>query len=285
MNKLIDPILFIVCLFIAACSDDNENEPVTPFSLDKNYYETRLGSSATSISITNGSGDISLAIENEDILQAIYSKYNDEREEDNLKGNIQLNGMQKGSTTLTITDNITKEKETVEVKVTDCYLAYGIAESNHPSLKAHTIVFFINNPKQDFYIFTKDNIHGQLYKQPIAKGCYEFFVMPDAKEEFRGIPCLRLTYNVDEKRSTSDKTKTVASYDFQLKQQGEHATSKYAFDAIHSLLNVDWEKLLEDIQTKSKGPIDITMTLIIPDTDYQTIGVISPTPIPEHILD
>lgn len=193
--------------------------------------------------------------------------------------------MQKGSTTLTITDNITKEKETVEVKVTDCYLAYGIADSNHPSLKANTILFFINNPEKDFYIFTKDNIHGQLYEQPTAKGCYDFFVIPDSKEQFSGIPCLRLTYNVDEEGSTLDKEKTATSYDFQMKLQGEHATSKYAFDGIHAYLKVDWEKLLDNIQTKSPAQIDMTMTLIIPDTDYQTIGVLSTMTIPKHILN
>lgn len=47
----------------------------------------------------------------------------------------------KGSTTLTITDNVTKDVETVEVKVTDCYLAYVINDSNHPILPAGTTLF------------------------------------------------------------------------------------------------------------------------------------------------
>ena len=87
------------------------------------------------ISVTNGRGHVNLAIEDENIFNAIYSKYNDKS--DNRKGHINLYGMQKGSTTLTITDNITKDVETVEVKVTDCYLSYVIAESNHPLLKAN----------------------------------------------------------------------------------------------------------------------------------------------------
>ena len=75
MNKLIIPFLSIMTLFVVACNDDdNKSEPIIPFSLEKNYYETRLERGATSISVTNGSGDISLAIENEDILNAIYSK-------------------------------------------------------------------------------------------------------------------------------------------------------------------------------------------------------------------
>ena len=66
MNKLINPILFIMCLLAMACSDDNnENETFAPFSLEKRYYEVRLERNATSIPIINGSGDISLAIEDD----------------------------------------------------------------------------------------------------------------------------------------------------------------------------------------------------------------------------
>ena len=73
MNKLTNWILVILCMLATACSDDNnETESITPFSLERNYYETRLERGATSISVTNGSGDISLAIEDENILNAIY---------------------------------------------------------------------------------------------------------------------------------------------------------------------------------------------------------------------
>ena len=271
MNKLINPILFIMCLLTIACSDDNsENEPIVPFSLEKTYYEVRLERSATSISITNGSGDISLAIEDENILNALYSKYNDK--EDNRKGHINLYGIQKGSTTLTITDNITKDVETVEVKVTDCYLAYTIAKSNHPVLKANTTLFFVNNPEKECDIFAIDNIHGKLYEQPIAKGSYEFFVTPsdETATQFKGIPCLHLDITNDD---------ATTSYDFQMKLCG------YALSVIQSFLDVDWKKLFDEVQTKSPAPIDMTMTLTIPDTDYQIVGVLSTASIPEHILD
>ena len=176
MNKLIIPFLSIISLFVVACNDDDyKSEPIIPFSLEKNYYETRLERGATSISITNGSGDISLAIEDEDILKAIYSKYNDK--EDNRKGHINLYGLQKGATMLTITDNITKDVETVEVKVTDCYLAYVINDSNHPVLPAGTTLFLVNNQAQDYYLFDQDN----TYNKPILKdNGYEFFIKLDA---------------------------------------------------------------------------------------------------------
>lgn len=66
MNKFFYSVLFIMCLFATACSDDNNgNEPITPFSLDKTYYEVRLERGSTTIHVTNGSGDISLSIEDE----------------------------------------------------------------------------------------------------------------------------------------------------------------------------------------------------------------------------
>lgn len=273
MNKLIIPFLSIMSLFVVACNDDdNKSEPITPFSLEKNYYETRLERGVTFISITNGSGDISLAIEDEEILNAIYSKYNDK--EDSRKGHINLYGLQKGATTLTITDNITKDVETVEVKVTDSYLAYVIADSNHPALKVNTVLFFINNPKKEHYVFAKDNIHGKLYEQPIAKGSYEFFVTPsdNATSQFYVIPCLHL--------NITDNDATTASYDFQIKP-----TSEYVLNTIQTYLGVEWDKLIDEVQTKSPASIDMSMTLIIPDTDYQIIGALSNAPIPEHILD
>lgn len=158
-----------MCLFATACSDDNNgNEPITPFSLDKTYYEVRLERGSTTIHVTNGSGDISLSIEDEKTLNA---KYQGGLYADDLRGVIYLYGLQKGSTTLTITDNVTKDVETVEVKVTDCYLAYVINDSNHPVLPAGTTLFLVNNQAQDYYLFDQDNI----YNKPILKdNNYEF---------------------------------------------------------------------------------------------------------------
>lgn len=279
MNKLINPILFIMFLFATACSDDNnENELITTFCLEKKYYEIRLERSATSISITNGSGDISLKIEDENILQAIYVKYDDNKE-NSRKGHINLYGMQKGTTTLTIIDNVTKDVENVEVKVTDCYLGYDIAESNHPALKANTTLFFINNPAKDCYIFAIDKLHGKLYDRPIAKGSYEFFVTPDPKEQLQGIPGLRLTFHTDKEGDVTDNDATATSYDYQMRG------NNFVFGYIQGFLGVDWEELLDNTHTKSPAPIDPTMILTVPDTDYQITGVLSTTSIPEHILD
>lgn len=284
INKLINPILFIMCLFVTACSDDNNgNEPITPFSLDKTYYEVRLERSTTLISITNGSGDISLAIEDENILDAIYVKDDSNREKDyGQKGHINLYGLQKGSSTLTITDNITKDVETVEVKVTDCYLAYVINDSNHPVLPAGTTLFLVNNQAKDYYLFDQDNI----YNKPILKdNGYEFFITFDAGTGAvpanYAIPNLRLY-----KHNPADAgTTTSEFYDFEIEMYGENASSSYVLQVIQAYLGVDWEELKGNIQTKSPAPVDMTMIMTVPDTDYQIRGVLSTVSIPEHILE
>ncbi len=281
MNKLIIPFLSIISLFVVACNDDDyKSEPIIPFSLEKNYYETRLERGATSISITNGSGDISLAIEDEDILKAIYSKYNDK--EDNRKGHINLYGLQKGATMLTITDNITKDVETVEVKVTDCYLAYVINDSNHPVLPAGTTLFLVNNQAQDYYLFDQDN----TYNKPILKdNGYEFFIKLDAGTGTAptnyAIPNLRLY-----KHNPADAATTTSEfYDFQIEMYGEDASSSSVLKIIQAYLDVDWEELISNALTKSPAPIDMTMIMTVPDTDYRIRGILSTVSIPEHILD
>lgn len=280
MNKLIIPFLSIISLFVVACNDDdNKSEPIIPFSLEKNYYETRLERGATSISITNGSGDISLAIEDEDILKAIYSKYNDK--EDNRKGHINLYGLQKGATMLTITDNITKDVETVEVKVTDCYLAYVINDSNHPVLPTGTTLFLVNNQAQDYYLFDQDN----TYNKPILNNGYEFFIKLDAGTGTAptnyAIPNLRLY-----KHNPADAATTTSEfYDFQIEMYGEDASSSSVLKIIQAYLDVDWEELISNALTKSPAPIDMTMIMTVPDTDYRIRGILSTVSIPEHILD
>lgn len=277
MNKLINPILFIMCLFATACSDDNnENEAITPFSIGDTYYEVRLGRENNSIYITNGSGDISLAIEDENILQATYSG---ELYADQLRGVVSLFGKQKGNTTLTIVDNVTGDKETVEVKVTDCYLAYNINDSNHPMLTAGTTLFWANNQTHDCYLFDQDN----KYNKPMLKGSYEFFITLDsgtgAAPALHAIPNLRL-YNPADAETTTSKF-----YDFQIEMYGENASSSHVLKIIQAYLDVDWEELISNALTKSPAPIDMTMIMTVPDTDYRIRGVISSVSIPKYILD
>lgn len=283
MRKFVLPVFSVMCLFTAACSDGSKSELITPFCLDKTYYEVRLERNATSISVTNGSGDISLAIEDENILEAIYVRYNGGREkETGQKGHINLYGLQKGSTTLTIADNITSETETVEVKVTDCYLAYAINDSNHPGLEAGTTLFLVNNPARKYYLFKQDNTSGK----PVRENRYEFFVTQDSGTASDAVPNLRL-YNpyAAEGENADDCNAIPEFYDFEIAMHGEDASSSNVLQVVQAYLGVDWEELMGNPQTKSPAPVDMTMIMTVPDTDYHIRGVLSTVSIPEHILE
>lgn len=283
-SRLIRPALFIAALLAAACSDDNGgNEPTAPFSLGKNYYETRLEHGSTTIPIMNGSGDIDLAIGDEAILQASYKKY-DNKETDGRIGHITLYGKRKGATTLTIADRGTKEVEHVEVKVTDSYLAYVIAESDHPALKAGTALFWVNNAACDCYAFAMDEELGQPEERPAAKGRYGFFAAPDPSGEFDAIPCLRLAYDAGSEGGAADDD-AAASYDFRIELQSGETDPSFVLNVIRSYLGVDWEKLADDAVTKAPQPVNWTMILTVPGTDHRIKGELSIQQIPEHILE
>ena len=154
-----------------------------------------------------------------------------------------------------------------------------IAESNHPLLKANTTLFFINNPAKESYIFARDNLHGTLYDRPTMKGSYEFFITPDSKEQLHDIPGLRLTFQTDGEENVTDNNDTATSYDFQIMGNNQ------IFSVIQAFLGVKWEELFDNAHTKSPAPVDFTMKLTAPNTNYQITGVLSTTSIPEHILD
>ena len=183
---------------------------------------------------------------------------------------------------LSIIDNVTGDKETIEVKVTDCYLAYVINDSNYPILPAGTTLFLVNNQAQDYYLFDQDNI----YNKPILKDSgYEFFITLNADTGAAptkyAIPNLRLY-----KHNPADAGTTASKfYDFQIELYGEEASSSYVLQVIQAYLGVDWERLINNALTKSPAPINMTMILTVPDTDYRIRGIISFVSIPKYILD
>jgi len=278
---LLGALLLFVCS-LAGCSDDDNNgsDPVTPFSLEKTYYEVRLERSVTDIPITNGSGDISLYVADETIVEA------DKVQNEGGNVYVSLQGKKKGTTTLTLTDNVTGDKETVEVKVTDCYIAYGISESNHPALASNIVLYLVNNEARDCYFFTMDYIQHRLNNTPIAKGTYEFFATIDSgtgpAPHLYGIPHLRLAYPSDADGNFADE---VSVHDFQIELYGEGESSPNCLEIIKAYLGVDWEELISNATTKSIPPRDYSMVLTVPDTEYEIIGVFGTVDIPEGVLE
>lgn len=270
---LLGALLLSVCSLVG-CSDDDNNGSgsVTPFDLGKTYYETRLARGETQIYITNGSGDVSLTIADENVLQATYEEI---LGADEVKGTVHLVGKRKGTTALTLTDNVTGDKETVEVKVTDCYIAYEIIASNHPALRQDMTLYLVNNEARDCYFYSED----QPDSTPVATGTYEFLVK---QTEEGTAPYLHLSYPSGADGSFAE---SVSGHDFRIEMQGADATSSASLTIIETYLGVDWEALIADAQAKSLPPARYTLLLTVPDTDYVITGILSTMAMPENVLD
>ena len=271
LDLLVSAVLLLCVAVLAGCGDRIDGKDfIAAFSLDRNYYEVRLARGTTTVAITNGSGDLALEVADETVLQATYTGG---LSADEPRGVIDLYGKRKGTTTLTVTDRITGDRQTVEVKVTDCYLACNIFDSNHPSLKAGTTLFWVNNPARDCYLFDQENV----LDAPLAEGTYAFHVAADpeggAASSPYGIPCLRLTGI------------SASPCDLQIEMQGEDGSSPVILSVIAAYLDVDWEKLAGQARTREYLPIDMTLILTVPGTDYRIRGVLSMVSLPEHFLD
>ncbi len=247
--------ILLLALCLAGC--EGHRDVVSPLSLDKTYYEVRWGRGEATIPITNGSGDISLTVADGSILQASYQK---KPQADGAIGTVTLQGKRKGTTTLTLTDNVTQDEATVDVKITDCYLAYTVDESNCPILVADATLFFINNEARTYHLFASDS-------QQLAMGTYEFLVKQD--DDGSALPSLRLNCSSD------------MPQEFALSFNNPQA----CLNIIQGYLGVDWDALIHAATTKSTVPQRFTMTLTDPASGYETTGTFSTASFPEHVLE
>ena len=178
------------------------------------------------IQLTSGSDRISATVisatvGDEDVLGA--ECYVDEGKS---YARIILHGRQKGSTTLTLTDEKTGVTQTAEVKVTDTYLAYDITFSNHPILETSIRSFLINNEARDCYFFIMDHMQGTLRPTPIA-GSYEFRVQKEADGN--------LSYPTDDDGNLDDDAPAIA-HEFRIDLDN---TPSVTLSAIEAALGVD----------------------------------------------
>ena len=111
----------------------------------------------------------------------------------------------------------------------------------------------------------------------LAKGTYEFFVKAEGEKK---TPYLRLNYPTDESGNFAQDAPAEA-HDFALSFNNSQA----GMEIIKGYLDVDWEELISNATTKSVPPRDDSMTLTVPETDYEIIGLFGTASIPEGVLD
>lgn len=260
--------MFILC----SCTESDGSDPFPPLTLEKTYYEV-MSSGHHIIQLTSGSDRISATVGDEDVLGA--ECYVDEGKS---YARIILHGRQKGSTTLTLTDEKTGVTQTAEVKVTDTYLAYDITFSNHPILETSIRSFLINNEARDCYFFIMDHMQGTLRPTPIA-GSYEFRVQKEADGTLN--PYLYLSYPTDDDGNLDDDAPATA-HEFRIDLDN---TPPATLSVIEYALGVDWQGLADQAAITRDVMVSYTLRLTVPDTDYVIEGRIDvTTQIPENIL-
>ena len=115
MNKLIIPFLFIACLFVTACNDDEPE--IRPISFEQQSYTIRLGVGA-SISFVDGGGVYELTASNPEVL----GKFGIDIETHRLL----INPVSVGESSLTITDVLANATVTLKFTVEDFYISFMV---------------------------------------------------------------------------------------------------------------------------------------------------------------
>ena len=119
--------LMLVILAFAACSNDEKGPYQLNLGVDQ--YEL-LPSVSRYITILSGNKDYSVKVADEAIVDATAGilVFSDMHPSSMPFGGIRLSAKKRGETTLTVTDNVTRDSETLIVRVTDPYLGFKIIE-------------------------------------------------------------------------------------------------------------------------------------------------------------
>ncbi len=145
-----------------------------PLIFEKDAYEIREDFT-TAINAVSCNGYNVLDVESGDttLMKAHVVIY--ENGTSHAPGYIYLTGIQKGHTSLTVRDRLTKESKTLDVKVVDLYLGLKVTGSNHPLFTDSGVgyLFLVGNEVQDFYLFSvKDDSPDRM----VGRGNFAFSV-------------------------------------------------------------------------------------------------------------
>lgn len=275
-------LLFCMTVGFTHCKEEEPTQQaLTPFKLDKQSYEVML-KGYKHIAIANGSGELGIEVAEPAILDAKYSRNPGED-----FGILRIEGKEKGETTLTVTDLVTKETETVAIKVTDIYLAYEIRESNHPALDVGTVVYLVNNERKDCYFFRYADTENTVPTFLCAKGTYRFSVrLEQGVEGERNVPYLTLIYASDEKGHFTDAAIAPIEHPFRMKLE-DGVGPIHVTNLIQHYLGVNWEELISQRLSTKTNVIKLpTLKMTVDETDFSLTGTLDILPsIPEGILE
>lgn len=262
--------LMLVILAFAACSNDEKGPYQLNLGVDQ--YEL-LPSESRYITILSGNKDYSVKVADEAIVEATADipVFSDMHPSSMPFGGIRLSAKKRGETTLTVTDNVTRDSETVIVRVTDPYLGFKVIESNHTALSKERWMYLIVNDRKDAYFFEKESNAARTL---LVRGTHQFTVE-------NGIPYLMLNYSESNGQFT-DAAIAPVPHKFNIKNNDQRT-----FAALQAIFNIDWKamdgkSLNSDTRTSVVTPIYMKMK--VEGTDQEITTLLSSTFIPTGVL-
>lgn len=167
MNKISISFLFILSLFMASCSSNDEPETY-PIEFGKMDYTIRFATT-TSIDFTGGGGKYELTASNPDVLGSFYI--------DDENHSLVVRPSSTGESTLTITDVKKNASVTLNFTVEDFYLSFRVFEiegDNHnPYLSIGNEIRFIRDYENtgQIKIMWQNKVSYEV--KCIAYGCFD----------------------------------------------------------------------------------------------------------------
>lgn len=110
-------LLSLITTVMVSCSDDDKESDSLPLSISENRFNVPIDADRY-IQIESGNKDYSFIVEDKSILDVKYENAT----EYHRFGGIRLYGLKKGTTALTVVDNVSKESKELEIRVTARYL-------------------------------------------------------------------------------------------------------------------------------------------------------------------
>lgn len=260
--------LFFILVFMFGCKK-TEYESL---SFYHDYREVPVYRSSL-ISPKTGSGNYTLEIENPLLLSAeTQSGWS------GTTGMIAIYGRLTGNTSLTVTDNVTKESQNLRIKVTDNYETLRILKYSYyneeqgkteeaplpPALSNMEWIYLVNNNARDFYLVNKESISLTDYVLKVrGKGNY---TIRNEGADFN----LKMSFPVDENgQPTLNMTNSkIVSYNFLIR------TDDYGMHRLNQNLNLGYETSMPDKMTfRPDG--DALLKMVEVNSDYKLSGVLS----------
>lgn len=239
MNKIFNVIMLLTCLFITACSRDNEPNAITPIHFEQRDYTIMFGE-GTVIPFTGGSGIYELTASNPEVL----GKFGIEMKAPN--HSLYIQPAKTGESYLTIKDIKTEDSVTLYFTIEDFYLSFRIDEIDGTNTNE-----FFEVGREIRFIRNEDNTkpvkvirYNNKTFQPMIVGEGLFNITRSDTNLFSME--FSLHHNSDEE---------FALYEYTMGGDGEYMT---IFD---SIFNFGWEKNVASLSYRSQPVKRIEMIL------------------------